>query len=294
MLKTSNFYRVDFALPLLPVVDSPRLASPRLAIIAAMPRPGVSFLLGALLLLTHVKLAASQEFVTIYASVVFTRTGERTPIIEQWQDIVQLTSTGAQQAYAAGTYLRDRYMPAAQNESDTSAAIYGLSPFTMNPEEIYILAADSQYIATSATAFMQGLYPPARLDASSPSELQANAPLANGSYVSAPLGGYQYAWIHTASNNDPESIYVNGENYCPEWNDFNQNYFSTPAFNATMNQSEPLYSAVSGALSDFNLQQPEYHYWDAYQVYDYLSFMYVHNTTYFDTLNALACRWQRA
>lgn len=106
---------------------------------------------------------------TVWSSVVFQRTGERTPEVIGDGDIpITLTSIGANQAYEAGAWFRRRYIDAAipsnrngtNGAFDNGAPIWGLNADIYNNLETYAMALDQQWNVATANAFLQGLYPP--------------------------------------------------------------------------------------------------------------------------------------
>ncbi|KAK4906671.1 hypothetical protein LTR66_017698, partial [Elasticomyces elasticus] len=96
---------------------------------------------------------------TIHSSVIFARTGERTP---QFLGSIPttLTSLGAQQSYRQGAFFRDRYLAWYSNSNQGNALLAGLSVYTVKAQQLSALALNRQYIVASAQAFLQGLYPP--------------------------------------------------------------------------------------------------------------------------------------
>ena len=127
---------------------------------------------------------------TVWSSVVFTRTGERTPAV--LGDLpTQLTTLGAQQQYQNGAFFRNRYLTSMGSTNGVDGApISGMSPSIPDMTQIYVAALDYQYTVASAQAFMQGLYPPFQLDNNGSTAIEAVLDplgmLANGSYVSHP------------------------------------------------------------------------------------------------------------
>lgn len=120
---------------------------------------------------------------TVLSSVVFIRSGERTPTNLGFTPSV-LTSLGAQQAYSAGSFFRNRYVSTATPASnDRKAPIRRLSPNSYDPMQMYILAQDTQATAATAQAFMQGFYPPYVLNESMAAMVDPSSVLANESYV---------------------------------------------------------------------------------------------------------------
>ena len=124
---------------------------------------------------------------TVWSSVVFARTGERTPKIIG-TDSSALTTLGQQQQHDAGTFFRERYISPSDSDDGLSVApISGLSANEIENLQLYILALDQQYNAASAQAFMQGFYPPYSLSSNGSGTREVLDPtgvLANNTYVS--------------------------------------------------------------------------------------------------------------
>ena len=123
---------------------------------------------------------------TVWSSVVFSRSGERTPAT--LGDLpIQLTSLGARQAYSAGSFFRERYLTSMGSTNGVgSAPIQSISVSIPDIKQIYLFALDMQYTVASAQAFMQGFYPPFQLT-SNDTEVQNGLDpiniLANNTYV---------------------------------------------------------------------------------------------------------------
>jgi hypothetical protein len=137
----------------------------------------------ATVLLTPFSRAQSDSY-TVLSTVIFVRSGDRTPKI--LGDVpTTLTSLGAQQAYAAGSFYRDRYISSAVSKSGVDKApLHGLSANSVDPREMYILALDTHPTVATAQAFMQGFYPPLILNESTAGMLDPTSVLANKTYVS--------------------------------------------------------------------------------------------------------------
>lgn len=132
--------------------------------------------------------AQDESKYTVWSSVVFSRTGERTPAT--LGDIpTQLTPLGAQQMFGMGSFFRERYVTSmGSTDGIDSAPISGLSAYTPDLTQIYVFSLDMQYTLASAQAFMQGFYPPVMYnETSSDSDteklLNPFGVLANGSFV---------------------------------------------------------------------------------------------------------------
>jgi hypothetical protein len=123
----------------------------------------------------------------VLSSFIYTVYGDRTPLILPQEPT--LTPLGAQQLYNAGQTFRNRYI--GTNGSDTlGTAILGISPYILDNEAISILTTSDQHLVASASAFMQGLYPPLELSTGITFTTDISI-LANGSTVTAPLSNYR-------------------------------------------------------------------------------------------------------
>ncbi len=145
-----------------------------------------TFFLGALLAAQQVLAQDPNQFYTVWSSVVFTRTGDRTPL-QLTTDIPTLTSLGAQQVFDVGAFLRSRYLGQWTNNGVDSAPLQGLSTDVINIEQVYIGTPDFQYTAASAQAFLQGFYPPTN----------ATSTLANGTQASSAAFSYDVSHADT-------------------------------------------------------------------------------------------------
>jgi hypothetical protein len=126
---------------------------------------------------------AQDDVYTVLSSVVFIRSGDHTPQIIGTDPSI-LTSLGAQQAYTAGSFFRDRYVSSTSSRSGIDKApLRGLSANSYDPMQTYILAQDTHPTAATAQAFMQGFYPPYSLNESMAQLLEPSSVLANDSYV---------------------------------------------------------------------------------------------------------------
>lgn len=147
--------------------------------------------------------AAAQNVQTTWAAVVMAFHGEREALLST--DSPFITPLGAWQAHDAGSVIRTRYIQGPGNTITDSYPISGISAQTIENSQLYIVAADTDYIAASAQAFMQGVYPPFQAVNS-----DADSMLANGSLIQFPLDGYQYPTIGLISPLDFNYIWYMG------------------------------------------------------------------------------------
>jgi hypothetical protein len=151
-----------------------------------------SIFVTAVLAVSSASLVASQEQQITWGALVLSLYGERAPEIRV--PFPYLTPLGAQQAFAAGSAIRTRYIEGPGTSITESYPIPGLAVNAIDNSQLYLLARDDDYIAGSAQAFMQGVYPPL-----GDAYVDPDAILANGTLEQYPLGGYQYATIDVIS-----------------------------------------------------------------------------------------------
>lgn len=130
---------------------------------------------------------ANAQVYTVWASVMFSRTGERTPEVLGYIPTT-LTSLGATQSYNSGAFFRNRYITSANASSGAnvalSAPLQGLAANSIDNLQTYTIALDEQYCVASAQAFLQGLYPPFQLNNNVMATVyDPTSVLSNGSYV---------------------------------------------------------------------------------------------------------------
>ncbi|KAI8683611.1 hypothetical protein NCS57_00025800 [Fusarium keratoplasticum] len=229
--------------------------------------------------------AAQSSGDKIWAAVAFVNHGERTPIISDMRTI--LTPEGAQQMWRQGTAFRARYLRNSVNESDfddiQTAYIQKLNIDVIDNDDVDILSQTDEWVSAGAMAFMQGLYPPSpsAYDATAGGEdLGLNLDLGDNN-TEYPLNGYQYPNIRTASYMDPSSTALDGTARCSAWNteintnltsdeQLNNLYQSTLPFYQNLFSTEPLVGTIDIGYA---------HFWNAYELWEYVDYMYRHNET---------------
>ncbi|KAH8425411.1 uncharacterized protein LDX57_003164 [Aspergillus melleus] len=219
----------------------------------------------------------------VWGVFAFTVHGDSIPAVMP-QRPRTLTPYGANTLYAAGSAFRNRYVALRGNESSPSTRIQNLSPYVLDVGEVEVLSTTSPSDIASAQAFMQGLYPPLN-ESYSGTYVEFSYQLANGSTATAPLKGYQYPRIEALSNEDPQSLTVDGRSSClmhqiadieyqtsPEAQEFVQNYRGT---------YEVLYNQVLSGWFD----PASVNYINAKDISEFLDYQYVHNESVLDTLS---------
>ncbi|KAF2767553.1 phosphoglycerate mutase-like protein, partial [Teratosphaeria nubilosa] len=223
--------------------------------------------------------AYADSIYTVWSSVIFSRTGERTPDALSTNNLpTTLTSLGAHEQYASGSAFRKRYITSSGDSTGgSSAPIYGLNTDAINSAELYVMAADLQYAVASAQAFLQGFYPPSALNTSAAPTLDPTSMLANGTYLEDPLSGYQYPYVHVAGAYDAQFPYVAGNEECPALAQSILEAQKEPHFKATNASSYSVYEAVGPVLLDNVLSSSQWSYARAYAIYDYVNYQNTHD-----------------
>jgi hypothetical protein len=187
-----------------------------------------------------------------HAAFAFIRTGERTPSIRSGSSPT-LTALGAQQMFSLGQNLRTRYITGNSPSALGVQHIDGLSPYTLNNEQVLVQTLDSQYLVSSAQAFMQGLYPPHSILGNG-TAFSTSSLLSNGNAIDFPLNGYQYANIQSSGQLDYESIYVSGAQNCPVAQQDAMMYFTTDKFYETKTANKDFYQDLKLDWFEGNLK----------------------------------------
>lgn len=185
-----------------------------------------------------------------HGAFAFIRTGERSPALTG--DTQVLTAVGANQMYELGQNLRARWI---ENSGDAPLGrqnIANMSVDMINNDQISIQTLDTQYLVSSAQAFMQGMYPPHALG-NSTGLGDATGLLADGSIVQAPLNGYQYATVQSFSPFAYNSIYIAGNQNCPMAKLESLQYLVSDSFINTKANSTETYDKLQTSWFQGNL-----------------------------------------
>ena len=238
-------------------------------------------LLGPLLAVggLHVISALAQGTVLreqIWGTVIFTRYGDRTPYI--LPETPTLTPLGAQQLFNVGSTFRNRYVTPPTSAFNVNTAISGISEFQLNNDQVTLESTSDQFIAASAQAFMQGLYPPLQ-DSSNYTFIDSLSTLANGTTVQSPLNGYQYPQLYVASKDDLNLIWVAGEVGCITYTSSRSDYFLSSGYEAVRASTADFYAGLQPLILDGVFSNASVGYFDAYYIWDYISYGNTHNTS---------------
>ena len=139
-----------------------------------------------------------------------------------------------------------------------------------------ILCRNENVLGNTATAFLQGFYPP--------SDPATESTLTNGTEQFNPLSGYQYVLVNGVPSTAPDSIWIKGDMYCPAMTNASQAYYQSQDFLTKQQQLQPFYDKFTPLLSGI-FPQSEIGFQSAYGIFDYLNVGYIHNATIYASLS---------
>jgi len=229
--------------------------------------------------------SANASIEHVWSSVAWVLHGERTPL---WGPALYpaLTPLGAQQMFAQGSLLRDRYLREDPEEKDaTFAPIIGIERNAIDNTQLTILTNTDPYMVTSAQAFVQGLYPPILQAFSENSGGIAAARFANGSIVNYPLQGYQYPAFRTVSPLDFESIWVNGHVGCTKYTESLLDFASDDVVATIYNNTHSFYQKLWAEVLNEVFPLSMANFANAYLLYDYAQFRWTHSNSTRNNMN---------
>ncbi|KEY74586.1 hypothetical protein S7711_05018 [Stachybotrys chartarum IBT 7711] len=261
-----------------PAVDSPHALSPASSLVT--PMASKLALLAALA-------APSVVAETILGVTVFSRHGDRT---SKHYPGYGLTTLGFQQNYRVGADYQALYLA-----GDSPKRILGISEDVYVPSQIYASAPDQKVLLNTATAFLQGLYPPLGGD-----DEAAVQTLNNGSDYAAPLDGYQYVVLHGENDDSPDSIWIKGDDMCPAASTAQQSYAQSDEYARTLEATRGFYAGFWNSLRDvYDFQPEDLSYANAYDIFDLINVARIHNASApavsdddMYQLRVLADRWE--
>ncbi|KAK7228193.1 hypothetical protein V2G26_000363 [Clonostachys chloroleuca] len=206
---------------------------------------------------------------TVHGVVVFSRHGDRT---SKHYSGYGLTSLGASQNFQVGSDYRARYL-----EAGSEHQILGISPDQYEPSQIFASAPTSGILSNTATAFLQGLYPPL---ADINQELSISK-LNNGSDSTAPLEGYQYVLLTSIGAESPDTIWIKGGVGCPSYTNASKSFKDSADFKARSTATKDFYAGFYDALSPgvADLKPENMTYKNAYDIFDLANTARIHNSS---------------
>lgn len=183
-----------------------------------------------------------------------------------------MTSLGASQNFQVGSDYRARYLAAGSPHQ-----IAGISESKYISSQIYATAPNSGILLSTATAFLQGLYPP--LVDLAP-EI-ASQTLNNGTKSTSPLNGYQYVTLQGVKANSPDTIWIKGDESCPTLDASLSALESSAPFTSLVASTRPFYESFYPALQSVSdIRSPStLSFASAYDIFDLLNVARIHNAS---------------
>jgi hypothetical protein len=182
-----------------------------------------------------------------------------------------LTNLGAQQNFQVGSDYRARYL-----SSSSSQQILGISEDQYVKSQVYASAPNQGILLNTATAFLQGFYPPLRdLDGE-----VASQTLNNGSESVSPLNGYQYVILQGESDESPDTIWIKGDDGCPTITAASKAFEKSDEFKERLESTKDFYSGFYDVLEPVYDYKPEnMTYKNAFDIFDLINVARIHNST---------------
>ncbi|KAH6885773.1 histidine phosphatase superfamily [Thelonectria olida] len=221
----------------------------------------------------------------VWAVVAFINHGEREPVVNA--PSISLTPEGAQQMLRQGKAFRARYLTDL-SDSDYdhigAARLHNINADMIDNQVLDITSQSDDYVNGGAMAFLQGLYPPsfeAFRDNREEIDMARDYTKSGDNITDFPLNGYQYPNIRTLGMLDPTSTSIQGNLRCSAWeSEIRRNLSRDPnleeLYDATLSFYQGLFS-TSPMQGTINLEGANL--WNAYELYDFVSYEYVHNET---------------
>lgn len=183
-----------------------------------------------------------------------------------------LTFLGAQQNFQVGSDYRARYLAAGSPHR-----IFNVSEFNYVSSQLYASAPDQGILLNTATAFLQGLYPPLvglKPDVSTQT-------LNNGTAGAGPVGGYQYVILHGEPANSPDTIWIKGDDGCPVVTEASDSFEDSIEFKTRLAATRDFYRGFFPVLqSVYDYRSADnMSYVKAYDIFDLINVARIHNAT---------------
>ncbi|KAK0118556.1 hypothetical protein ONS95_007443 [Cadophora gregata] len=212
---------------------------------------------------------------TIHGVTIFSRHGDRT---SKHYSGYQLTPLGFTENFEVGSDYRDLYIA-----DGAPKQILGISASKYVPSQVFASAPDQQVLLNTATAFLQGLYPPLE---------PINATLAvqslnNGTSYTNPLNGYQYVVLHGEEVTAPDTIWIKGDEGCPVTTKIQGTFEDSAEFTSRLEGTRDFYQQFWDVLKNVYDYTPEMLSYDkAYDIFDLINVATIHNTSLASNITA--------
>lgn len=210
-------------------------------------------------------LPASAVAETVLGAYIFSRHGDRT---SKSTPPANLTTLGYQEVFQSGGYFNSRYVNASSPQH-----ILGLNSDLVKLSQLSVSAPVDNVLLSSATGFLQGLYPPVGGSASAQT-------LQNSSVVDAPLNGYQIIPVTTITSNagSEDTTWLQDATGCANAESSSNQYFYSPEYMALYNSTMPFYQSL-WAVVNRTFPQSYMSYKNAYTIFDLINVAEIHNAS---------------
>jgi hypothetical protein len=130
---------------------------------------------------------------------------------------------------------------------------------------------------STATAFLQGLYPPL----SDVAPALATETLNDGTKSTGPLDGYQYVLLQSISESSPNTIWIKGDEGCPAYAASSKAFQQSDVFMQRDEETRAFYRGFYEVLADgvYNIEPENVTYANAYDVFDLINVARIHNAS---------------
>lgn len=185
-----------------------------------------------------------------------------------------LTNLGLQQNYAVGQDYCNNYL-----NSSSPRHILVISEDQVVASQIYASAPDQAVLLNTATAFLQGLYPPL----GTISQELAIQTLNNNERIVKPLAGYQYLVVH----GENATIWIKGDEECSRLTASVKQHEESVSFAERIEEASPFYESFWNQLDTvYDYQPSNLSFANAYDIFDLLNVASIHNASHNGTLSS--------
>jgi len=202
----------------------------------------------------------------VHGVIVLARNGDR---LEYYQNpnnyagsFTETTPLGEVQSHQLGSILRAKYFDGA-----SPSAIHGMRTDLVDTHQVHALVkagGEGTVVFDSAIATLQGLFPPTPKN---------EMTLANGTTVTAPLGGYQYVPVETVEPGNDRTL----ESWtdCPAFEKHIAAFHKSDEFKERADAAKPFFKGIT----DFVFGRPT-SLENIWNIYDFVNSELEHNKTY--------------
>jgi hypothetical protein len=202
----------------------------------------------------------------VHGVIILARNGDR---LEYYQNpnnyagaSTETTPLGEVQSHQLGSILRAEYF-----DNASPSFIHGMRTDLVDTHQVHALAkagGEGTVVFDSAIATLQGLFPPTPKN---------EMTLANGTTVTAPLGGYQYVPVETVEPGNDRTL----ESWtdCPAFEKHVAAFHKTDEFKEKSEAADPFFKGITDYV--FGRPTTLENIWN---IYDYVNSELEHNKTY--------------